>query len=106
MVSQWRYRCACYRTARHASAPAAHATQSVSASLAVYLPAAQSTHVADELAPVAFEYVPAGHPAQVDAPVVSKIVKEIFINECAHLLSFDNKVTDIGGNDHKGHESV
>ena len=43
MVSQWRYRCACYRTARHASAPAAHATQSVSASLPVddaYFPAA------------------------------------------------------------------
>ena len=51
--------------------------------------------------------MPAAHivPAQVDAPVVSKIVKEIFIDECAHLLSFDNKVTDIRGNDHKGYES-
>ena len=66
MVSQWRYRCACYRTARHASAPAAHATQSISASLAVYLPAAQSRHVADE--PVAFEYVPARQEVHVDAP--------------------------------------
>ena len=28
------------------------------------------------------------------------------IRKCAHLLSFDNKVTDIGGNDHKVHESV
>ena len=66
-------------------------------------------HVAadNEVAP-GVPYLPAAHivPAQVDAPVVSKIVKEIFINECAHLLSFDNKVTDIGGNDHKGHESV
>ena len=40
-------------------------------------------------------YLPAAHivPAQVDAPVVSKIVKESVMNECANLLSFDNKVT-------------
>ena len=52
-------------------------------------------------------YLPAAHivPAQVDAPVVSKIVKEIVMNECANLLSFDNKVTDIRGNDHKDYES-
>jgi len=43
MVSRWRYKCPYYGTARNASAPAAHATQSVSASLpvdAVYFPAA------------------------------------------------------------------
>ena len=65
-------------------------------------------HVAadDEVA-AGVPYFPAAHivPAQVDAPVVSKIVKEIFINECAHLLSFDNKVTDIRGNDHNDYES-
>jgi len=43
MVSRWRYKCPYYGTARNASAPAAHTTQSVSTSLpvdAVYFPAA------------------------------------------------------------------
>ena len=45
------------------SAPATHATQSVSASLPVddaYFPAAQSTHA---VAPATLEYVPCGHGA-------------------------------------------
>ena len=69
MVSQWRYRCACYRTARHASAPAAHATQSLSASLPVdarCLPAAQSTHAVADNGVAA--YFPAPHATQSASP--------------------------------------
>ena len=60
--------------AGHASAPAAHATQSVSASLPVdarYLPAAQSTHAVADNGDAA--YVPAPHTTQftsLSLPVV------------------------------------
>ena len=73
-----------------------------------YSPGLQSVHVAaDNEVDPGGPIFPAAHivPAQVDAPVVSKIVKESVMNECANLLSFDNKVTDIRGNDHKGYES-
>jgi len=56
------------RSARHASAPAAHATQSVSASLPVdarCLPAAQSTHAVDSGDDA---YFPAPHATQSASP--------------------------------------
>ena len=74
-----------------------HKEKTLESPASEYSPPLQSVHVAtdNEVAP-GHPYLPAAHivPAQVDAPVVSKIVKESVMNECANLLSFDNKVTD------------
>ena len=41
--------------------PAAHATQALTPSWLVYVPAEHSRHDADELAAAALEYLPTGH---------------------------------------------
>ena len=79
--------------AGHASAPAAHATQSVSASLPVdarYLPAAQSTHAVADNGDAA--YVPAPHATHAPLPVWAsgEIVRAFYVVivviVCSHHL--------------------
>ena len=69
VMDSWIYRYSRYGSAKHVSAPAAHATQSDSASLPVdarCLPAAQSTHaVADNGAAA---YLPAPHATHSASP--------------------------------------
>jgi hypothetical protein len=87
MVSRWRYRCACYGTARHASAPATHAVHVADEFAPValeYLPAVQETHVADEFAPAALEYLPAVQETHVDAPELGWYVPA---GQLEHLLA-------------------